>query len=267
MNNTNNMIIFDFSNLAYLSLFAVTRTPELLEENFDGHHRIFISKVQSILQKIYNNNAELVFCLDSHPKAKKEIYPEYKNGRKKFDFDPKKGLLPALSNIMQFSIAKVEGYEADDLIASLVKQNQDKNVIVVSSDKDLWVLLQYSNCNIYDINKNDYATHEAFVEKFKLQDYKHLTLYKTLWGDNSDNIQNMMPALQKSMLPVIAESDGTLPSFLKLFEEKRPSFTKAVIKKFDENYDGIIDNYTIVRLHTELKVQIHKYIRNLEYNL
>lgn len=263
----NSMIIFDFSNLAYLSLFAVTRTPELLEENFDGHHRIFVSKVQSILQKTYREGADLIFCIDSHPEAKKLIYPAYKSGRKKFDFDPKKGLLPALNNVMQFKVAKVKGYEADDVIASLVKQNQDKNIIVVSSDKDLWVLLQYPNCNIYDINKNDYATHEAFVEKFKLQDYKHLTLYKSLWGDNSDNIANMMPALQKSMLPVIAESDGTLSSFLSIFERKRATFTDAVIKKFNNNYDGIIDNYTIVRLHTELKLDVHPYVNGLEYSL
>lgn len=261
------MIIFDFSNLAYLSLFAVTRTPEVLEDGFDGHHRIFISKTQAILQKMYGADTEIIFCLDSFPDSKKLIYPEYKAGRKKFDLDPKKGLLPALNPIVQFKIAKIKGYEADDLIASLVKQNQDKNVIVVSSDKDLWVLLQYHNCNIYDLNKNDYATHEIYQEKFKLQDYKHLTLYKTLWGDSSDNIPNVMPALQKSMLPVIAESDGTLPSFLELFEKKRPTFTKAVIEKFDKNFDQLIDNYTIVKLHCDLKVVLHPYVPNLEYHL
>lgn len=261
------MIIFDFSNLAYLSLFAVTRTPEVLEPGFDGHHRVFVSKVQSILKKMYNNDTEIVFCLDSYPESKHSIYPEYKAGRKKFDFDPKKGLLPALNPIIQFKIAKVKGYEADDLMASLVKQNPDKSIIVVSSDKDLWVLLQYPHCNIYDLNKGDYATHELYVEKFKLQDYKHLTLYKALWGDSSDNIANKMPALQKSMLPVITESDGTLSSFIELFEKKRSTFTKAVTSKFDANLDGIIDNYSIVQLYCNLKVELHNYVPNLEYNL
>lgn len=263
------MIIFDFSNLAYLSLFAVTRTPEVLEKDFDGHYRVFVQKVQSILQKIYSDGTELVFCMDSFPQAKHEIFPEYKQGknRKKFDLDPKKGLLQSLNAVMQFKIAKIKGYEADDLIGSLVKQNPDKNVIIVSSDKDLWVLLQYHNCNIYDINTGDFATHEIYKDKFKLQNYKHLTLYKTLWGDTSDNIPNVMPALQKSMLPVITESDGTLHSFIDLFEKKRTSFTKAVLEKYEKNFDQLVDNYTIVKLHCDLKVQLHSYIPNLEYNI
>lgn len=263
------MIILDFSNLAYLSLFAVTRTPEVLEKEFDGHYRVFTSKVQSLMQKMYDGDTEVIFAIDSYPEAKHSIYPQYKQGknRKKFDFDPKKGLLNSLNSIMQFKIAKMKGYEADDIIASLVKKNQDKNIIVVSSDKDLWVLLQYSNCNIYDINKNDYATYEIFNDKFKLQDYKHITLYKTLWGDSSDNVSNAMPATQKAMLPIIGQSDGTLGSFIQLFEENRNKFSKSVTAKYDENYDLLIDNYTIVRLNTDLDVITYDYMPGLEYQL
>lgn len=263
--------MLDFSNLAYLSLFAVTRTPEVLEKDFDGHYRVFVQKVQSILQKVYSEGAEIIFCLDSFPQAKHDIFPQYKQGknRKKFDLDPKKGLLQALSPVVNFKIAKIKGYEADDLIGSLVKQNQEKNIIVVSSDKDLWVLLQYPNCNIYDINTGDYATHEIYQNKFNLQDYKHLTLYKTLWGDSSDNIPNVMPALQKAMLPVITESDGTLSSFLDIFHRKLEAkeFTKAVIAKYEANEDQLVDNYTIVKLHCDLNVQLHHYIPNLEYHI
>ncbi len=267
----NRMIVFDFSNLAYLALFAVTRTPEVLEKEFDGHYRVFVQKIQSILSKTYSEGTEIVFALDSYPEAKHKMFPAYKQGknRKKFDLDPKKGLLSALAPVLDFKIAKIKGYEADDVIGSIVKQNQDKNIVVVSSDKDLWVLLQYHNCNIYDISKGDYATHEAFVEKFSLAEYKHITLYKSLWGDSSDNIPNVMPALQKSMLPLIKESDGTLSSFLDLFEKMREEkkLTKAVLDKYEAGEDQLVDNYTIVKLHCDLPVVLYPYVHNLEYNI
>lgn len=235
--------------------------------DFDGHYRVFISKVQSLVTKMTDMNCELVFVLDSFPQAKKDIYPEYKDGRKKFDFDPKKGLLSALSQIIEFKIAKVKGYEADDVMASIVAQNPDRNSIVVTSDKDLWVLLKHPNCNVYDLSRNEYVTHEDYVNKFRLSDYKHLTLYKTLWGDNSDNIPNAMPALQKSMIPIISETDGTLADFMSKFEANRSKLSKAVIAKYDANQDQLIDNYTLVSLNSNLEVTLHPYVRGLEYHI
>ncbi len=261
------LLIFDFSNLAYQALFACTRTPEVLEKEFDGHYRIFISKVQSLLAKMSDMNCEIIFALDSFPQAKKDIYPGYKEGRKKFDFDPKRGLLSALSNILEFKIAKVKGYEADDVMGSIVAQNPDKQCIVISSDKDLWVLMKYDNCNIYSLHKNEYITHEMFVEEFQVVNYHHLTLVKTLWGDSSDAIPNKMPRAQKHMLPLINESDGTLGSFLQNFDSKRSVIPPKVVAMWEQNEDQIIDNYSLVSLNCALEFELHKYVKGLEYQL
>lgn len=261
------ILIFDFSNLAYQALFAVTRTPEVLEKEFDGHYRIFISKVQALLAKMSDMNCEIVFALDSFPQAKKDIYPGYKEGRKKFDFDPKKGLLSALSNILEFKIAKVKGYEADDVIGSIVAQNPDKQCVVISSDKDLWVLMKYDNCNIYSIHKNEYVTHEMFVEEFKVVNYHHLTLVKTLWGDTSDAVPNKMPRAQKHMLPLINESDGTLGSLIQNFDSKKSLIPPKVVAMWEQNEDQIVDNYSLVSLNCSLEFEMHKYVRGLEYQL
>ena len=262
-----NQILLDFSNLAYMSLFAATRQPEYLEDGYDGHYHIFINKVMNIMNKMYSNETDIIFVLDSFPEAKKMIYPEYKNGRKKFNFDPKKGLLTALSSTINFKIAKHKGYEADDVIASLSKHNQEKPTIIVSSDKDLWVLMKYNNVNIYDINKNEYATYESFVEKFKIQDYKHLTLVKSLWGDRSDNIPNVMPLTQKAMMPIIANTDGTLSSFIEEAEKQKHTFSKSVASKYEVAQNQLIDNYSLVLLYEDLNVEVHDYYRGLEYNI
>lgn len=259
-------LILDFSNLAYLSLFATTRTPEVLEEGYDGHYRIFISKVMNLM-KIAGMDVEMIFALDSFPQAKKDIYPGYKDGRKKFDFDPKKGLLSALNQTMDFKIAKVKGYEADDVMASIVAKNLETQTVVATSDKDLWVLLQFTNCNILDVGTNEFVTYERFNEKYGLADYKHITIYKTLWGDASDKIPNVMPRAQKQLMPVIAQTDGTLPSFFKAFEEAKKTISKTNLDRFEENFDQIIDNYTLVSLNTNLDYDLLPYTRGLEYSL
>jgi DNA polymerase-1 len=269
------LLLFDFSNLAYQALFAATRTPEALEKEWDGHYRIFISKVQSLLAKMSDANCELVFVLDSFPQAKKDIYPEYKEGRKKFDFDPKRGLLSALSNVVEFKIAKIKGYEADDVIGSLVAKNPDKQCVVISSDKDLWYLMKYDNCNVYSLYKNEYVTHEMFVEEFRIVNYHHLTLVKALWGDSSDNIPNISKATQKTMVPIINQTDGTLASLMEKFEENKlksdekgkPVVPQTVVAKWEQNIDQMIDNYTLVGLNCNLDVVTHPYVRGLEYQL
>lgn len=260
-------VIFDFSNLAYQALFAVTRTPEVLEKEFDGHYRIFISKVQSLLTKMSDANCELIFCLDSFPQAKKDIYPEYKDGRKKFDFDPKRGLLSALSNVLEFKIAKVKGYEADDVMASIVAQNPEDQCVVVSSDKDLWVLLKYNNCNIFSIHKNEYVTYEMLAEDFGITDPNHITLVKTLWGDTSDNVRNISKATQKTMRPIISQTDGSLRSLIDVFEKNRESISKTVVAKWEENFDQMIDNYTLVGLNCKLELELIPYCKGLEYKI
>lgn len=261
-----NKLILDFSNLAYLSLFATTRTPEVLEDGYDGHYRVFVSKVMNLL-KITGMDVEVIFALDSFPHAKKDIYPGYKEGRKKFDFDPRKGLLSALNETVDFKVAKVTGYEADDVMASIVARNLDVRTTVATSDKDLWVLMQYPNCNILDVGTNEFVTFERFQDKYGLTDYRHITLYKTLWGDTSDRVPNAMPRSQKQLMPVIAKTDGTLNSFFKEFDLAKATISKTNLDRFDANFDQLIDNYTLVSLDKNLNVDCLPYTRGLEYQL
>lgn len=261
------ILIFDFSNLAYQSLFAVTRTPEVLEKEFDGHYPIFISKVQALLAKLSDGNCEIVFALDSFPQAKKDIYPEYKEGRKRFDFDPKKGLLAALSNTLEFKIAKVKGYEADDVIGTLVAKNPDKNCVVISSDKDLWTLMRYNNCNVYSIHKNEYITHEMFVEEFSIVDYEQLPLVKALWGDASDNVKNKLPRAQKHMIPLIGQTNGSMTQLIAKVEDNKATLPPKVVATWEANLDEIIDNYSVVDLSCSLEFECHQYVKGLEYQI
>ena len=86
-----------------------------------------------------------------------DIYPEYKANRG----DPPEDLIPQFPMFRKATDAlglislEIEGYEADDIIATLSKFGEKKNleIVIVSSDKDLMQLVK-ENVYLFDPMKN-----------------------------------------------------------------------------------------------------------------
>lgn len=115
----------------------------------------FLTTVLNLGERYRTNR--FVFCWEGGGSKRKAIFPAYKSGRDDktpeeklkraavhLQFDAlRKEILPALG----FNNCPVQhGYEADDLIASMVIDYFVTPFVVVSSDHDLFQLLQYHNC-------------------------------------------------------------------------------------------------------------------------
>ncbi|WP_353279450.1 DNA polymerase I [Wolbachia endosymbiont (group B) of Xanthorhoe designata] len=134
----------------------------------------------------------LTIALDSGKKNfRHSLYSEYKANR----VTPPEDLIPQFTILREaveafnFSYEEIEGYEADDIIATLAAKyanHEDFKVVVVSSDKDLFQLLNY-NILIFDPIKNIYVDEKQVIEKFGVNSNKLLDLF-SLTGDASDNI-------------------------------------------------------------------------------
>lgn len=110
-------------------------------------------------------------------KARRRHYPEYKNNRPKLsqDLSAQFRFLEALVPLTHASSVRVDGYEADDVIAHLAENWKVGHCFVYSNDKDL---LQLGNVDLY--------------EEVKVPCHRdHIRLYKTLVGDPSDNIKGL----------------------------------------------------------------------------
>lgn len=260
-------IVVDFSNVAWQALFASgVKDVKQVMDNYDGHHPVFLDKMRQTIREVGQMANSLIFALDSFPQYKLDIDPMYKQNREPIKFNPKKGLLDTFAREHSFYVAKIVEQEADDVMASIVRGNPDKNVVVVTSDKDLWQLLEEPNCNIYDPVKRDYITKELLTEKFKLERFGHIAIHKALWGDRGDNVPNAFPRTQKYALPILNEmSEMSLGSFFRRFEEEIPNMSKAkktrenIQQKFEEAKDRIVTNYSIVTLNKELEVAFEEY--------
>jgi DNA polymerase-1 len=120
---------------------------------------------------------------------RKEIYPDYKAHRSEMDPEMKEQMPYFEPLIEAFGIpgVRVEGVEADDIIATLATEyGPSYKVTIVSSDKDLLQLLG-GNVTMLDTMKNKVFDPAAVKEKFGVGPEKVIEV-QALIGDSSDNI-------------------------------------------------------------------------------
>ncbi|MFL2819103.1 MAG: DNA polymerase I [Candidatus Puniceispirillales bacterium] len=119
-----------------------------------------------------------------------KIYSEYKANRTSppEDLIPQFDLIKEASRSIGLPTIEMEGFEADDLIATFVNKakSEKKEIIVVSSDKDLMQLVK-PNVLMLDPMKNSWIDEDKVREKFGVQPHKVIDV-QALAGDSSDNI-------------------------------------------------------------------------------
>jgi DNA polymerase I len=155
-----------------------------------------------------------------------EMYPEYKAHRP----DPPDDLRPQFSFIREavraFDIPCLEqlGYEADDLIATYVRQACDAgaSATIVASDKDLMQLV--TDCVImYDTMKDRRIGIPEVIEKFGVPPEKMIEV-QALIGDSTDNVPGVPGIGVKTAAQLIGEY-GDLETLLaragEIKQEKR----------------------------------------------
>jgi DNA polymerase I len=119
-----------------------------------------------------------------------EIYSEYKANRPPppEDLRPQFALVRDATRAFNAPCIEMEGYEADDLIATYVHEveRQGGETVIVSSDKDLMQLVS-DKTTMFDPMKNKLIGPDEVVEKFGLGP-DHVIDIQALAGDSSDNV-------------------------------------------------------------------------------
>ena len=147
----------------------------------------FVSMILKVLEFFKPTHAVMVF--DSGQKTfRHELYPEYKAHRPPApeDLIPQFLIAREAAKVLGFPIIEKVGYEADDIIASIVKIFPSNEIVIISSDKDLMQLVSDRVC-LYDGMKNKYIKHAEVLEKFGV-DPQRVVDVLAIMGDASDNI-------------------------------------------------------------------------------
>ena len=144
-----------------------------------------------------------------------QIYPEYKAHRP----EPPEDLIPQFAAIREATRAfnlpciEMEGYEADDLIATYARLAKEAGiaVTVVSSDKDLMQLVD-GGITMLDPIKDRKIGREEVVEKFGVQPEKVVDV-QALAGDSTDNVPGV-PGIGIKTAAQLIEEYGDLETLL-----------------------------------------------------
>ncbi len=119
-----------------------------------------------------------------------DIYPEYKAHRPPTpeDLVPQFPLTRDATRAFNVACIEVEGYEADDIIATLARQAREAQgrVTIISSDKDLMQLVG-GGVEMLDPMKNRRIGAEEVEEKFGVGPDRVIDV-QSLSGDSTDNI-------------------------------------------------------------------------------
>lgn len=144
-----------------------------------------------------------------------DIYPEYKAHRPPApdDLIPQFKIIHDAVEAFNLPSIQLEGYEADDIIATYAKQaeNGGSKVTIVSTDKDLMQLVS-DRVTMLDTMKNRHIGEAEVVEKFGLGPDKVIEI-QALAGDSADNIPGV-PGIGVKTAALLLDEFGDLETLL-----------------------------------------------------
>ncbi len=168
----------------------------------------------------------IVACFDlPKPTFRHEVFKDYKGSRKKSDDALVTQIIRSrdIFKVFNIPIYQVEGYEADDVLGTIVEQvksNKKLDIIIASGDMDTMQLIDDKKVQVYTLKKGVKDTiiydEEAVIERFKFGP-KLLPDYKGLRGDPSDNIPGIKGIGDKTATTLIS-SLGDLDAIYKVLE-------------------------------------------------
>lgn len=143
-----------------------------------------------------------------------------------------------------------DGIEADDVIAQITTQIKKENeeVVIVSTDKDFLQLVS-ETVKVYSPTKKKLYNRQMVFDEYGLWP-QNLLLFRTLDGDNSDNIPGVKGCGLKTVLKAFPElSEDRLISFeefLQLAEERVGKL--KIYKDIVDNSELILRNKKLMQL-------------------
>ena len=241
------VLLIDISNLTMRCLFSQMPGPE--ETEFSIFKLTFMASFTKLIKTL---EPDRVICVQDSESWRKKVYPEYKANRAakrdqsvvNFDafFPVMEKFFEMLSgSFKNIPFVKVPQAEADDIIATIVKNHPEWDIINVSSDRDFYQMFRYPNYRQYDGMKH------MFIEGL---DPNVELMVKIITGDSSDNI----PGLKRGVGPKRA---------LKIINEDVNQWIED--EKLQDEYARNMKLISFDCIPKEIEISINTVINNLTY--
>ena len=183
-----------------ISNLMVTLNRDSMDLSEDLVRHMVLNSLRAHNKKFRKEYGDMVIACDSKNVWRREIFPNYKAGRKanraksEHDWDAIFSMLATIKNeiktFLPYKVIELETAEADDIIATLVRRSKriiqpehKRNVLILSGDKD-FIQLHGPNVKQYNPVLNKFV---GKGENPSLYIKEHI--FK---GDRSDGIPNIL---------------------------------------------------------------------------
>ena len=201
-----------------------------------------VSGFCNMLQRYVEGNAggdvthvAVIFDKGSHT-FRNDMYDQYKANREAMpeDLRPQMPLTRDATHAFNIACEEKEGYEADDIIATLAVQAREAGgrCTIISSDKDMMQLVG-GGVEMFDAMKNNTIDREGVLAKFGVYPERVVDV-QALAGDTADNVPGA-PGIGIKTAALLINEDGDLDALLERAGEiKQPKRRQTLIDNADQ---------------------------------
>lgn len=196
----------------------------------------------------------LICAMDSSgPGTRDALYPAYKANRTEMpeDLRPQIELLKQVITAFDIPLVEFEGWEADDVIATLTRQAVERGLTVriVTSDKDARQLLG-PQVQIYNLRKNVYLDEAGLMLDWGVRPDQVID-FQSLVGDSVDNVPGV-PLVGPKKASAMLQAYGTLENVLANADNVAGEKLRSNLKTY---VDQAYLSRDLVRLNQQLPIE------------
>lgn len=214
--------------------------------------------IRDVIDIIENKRPNYLFCAFDYPKEitfRHNLYEQYKANRESMpeDLRPQIGNIQRMLNAMGVPVLQLQGYEADDILATIARQTDERGgtCYVVTSDKDCRQLIT-DRVKIYNIRKQLVLDAAALLEDWGIRP-DQVVDYQSLVGDSVDNIPGV-PLIGPKAAKELLEKHDNLDAILETADPNSKKKRELNLTTFREQ---ALLSRKLVRLVNDVPIEIN----------
>ncbi len=233
------LVIIDTFNFLHRAYYAIPKSFRAPDNTPTNAVYGVCSMIISIINELKPDY--MIAALDSQkPTFRSEEFSNYKAQRKEMDEELRVQIPIVFDAIEKLGVMKLncEGYEADDVIGTLVERYKDSfEIYILSNDRDMWQLITQTVRVLLPNTKGFFEEINAENVKERLEFAReHLVDYKALRGDTSDNIPGVYGVGEVTAKKLISQYETIENIYAHIEEIKPESLKKKLIENVETAY-------------------------------
>jgi DNA polymerase I len=228
------IMLLDGNSLAYRAFFALPTDMATASGQVTNAVFGFTSMLINLLRDEQPDGIAVAFDLPK-PTFRHELVDDYKAGRSEAPdiLRQQMGLVRQVVETLKIPVLELEGYEADDILATLATQARDRgdDVLIVTGDRDVYQLVEDPHVKVLYVLRgvSEYKRYdEAGIKERTGVAPRDYPQYAALRGDPSDNLPGV-PGVGEKTAAKLINTYGDLDGVFANVDKNTPKLRENLI--------------------------------------